>query len=256
MNAMLEKFRKAKEAEILALRQLASKGELPCPFAGQRPSFIQALTAYPLAVIAEYKRASPSRGSINLSLEPEDVALLYASAGAAAISVLTESEYFKGDTDFLERMTGPKLPLLRKDFIVTAEQVAATAATPASAMLLIVRMLDDQTLADLVRQCEGYGMVPVVEVFDEADLHSARKAGAGVIQVNNRDLDSLTTDFQTCLRLVRQKATGEVWIAASGIDSAGQIAALREHGFDAALVGTSLMGAASPGEALRNLLEG
>ena len=256
MNAMLEKFRKAKEAEILFLRQLAGKGELPAPFAGQRPSFIQALTAPPLAIIAEYKRASPSRGSINLSLEPEDVALLYANAGASAISVLTEVEYFKGDIGFLERMTGACLPLLRKDFIVTAEQVTATAATPASAMLLITRMLDAQTLADLVRQCEDYGMVPVVEVFDETDLHNARNAGARVLQVNNRDLDSLKTDFQTCLRLVRQKVEGEVWIAASGIDSAGQIAALRQHDFDAALVGTSLMSAASPGEALRNLLEG
>ena len=257
MNSMLERFYRAKQPEIEFLRQLAQKGELPQPFTGHRPSFLQALALRRPAVIAEYKRASPSRGSINLGLEPEEAAAQYAAAGAACLSVLTESEYFKGDLGFLQRMTGPGLPLLRKDFIFTAGQVTATAATPASALLLIVRMLDADTLKSLIALSADFGIVPVVEIFDEADLLRARAAGATVIQVNNRDLDTLRVDCQTSVDLVAGRKAGEVWISASGIGSAGQLASLLGCGFDAALVGSSLMGSAdSPGAALQRLLEG
>ena len=251
---MLDKFSRAKQAEINMLSDLAAKGAMPSPFAGERPSFAASLKAMPVAVIAEYKRASPSRGDINLTASPETVAALYAEAGAGALSVLTEEEYFKGDLAFLPRMTGPGLPLLRKDFILHPLQVDHSAATPASAILLIARMLDDAMLRVLIFRSQNLGLEPVVEVFDENDLWRARDAGAPIIQVNSRDLDSLTVDPALPCRLAAHKLPGEFWIAASGISRRETLLTLLDMGFDAALVGSALMDGQNPGEALRKLI--
>ncbi len=254
---MLDRFRQAKTSEIAALQQLAMQGDIPLPFDGERPSFIGALQAKaPLAVIAEYKRASPSRGDINLGVMPEQAAESYAKAGAGALSVLTEREYFKGDTAFLERMAGAGLPLLRKDFILHPLQVVETAATPASAVLLIARMLDDAMLRALIFRCQDLGLEPVTEVFDETDLARARDAGAPVIQVNNRDLDTLTVDLALSRRLAAFKQPGEFWITASGITGREELEDLLALGFDAALIGSSLMDKDDPGAGLAALLHG
>ena len=251
---MLERFRKAKAAEIAALEKLSAAGRMPPPFAGQRPSFIGALRAKaPLAVIAEYKRASPSKGDINLSLEPEDAAASYAKAGAGALSVLTEEAHFKGRMDYLTRMTGPGLPLLRKDFILHPLQVEQTAASPASALLLIVRMLDTAMLRALILKSRAAGLEPVAEVFDRRDLLRARDAGASVIQVNNRDLDRLTVDLDVSRVLAAGKNPEEFWISASGITTHAELVSLLSLNFDAALVGGSLM-ETDPGASLAALL--
>lgn len=135
---MLEKFRKAKSAEVTALQELAGQGRLPRPHGRTRPGFRASLEkAGKRPVIAEYKRASPSKGNINLDLTPEQAALAYTGAGAGALSVLTEETWFKGSLSFLERMAGPGLPLLRKDFVIHPLQMVQTAASPASAMLVI-----------------------------------------------------------------------------------------------------------------------
>jgi indole-3-glycerol phosphate synthase len=210
----------------------------------------------PLPVIAEYKRASPSEGDINLIAMPEDVAAAYAEAGAGALSALTERGHFKGDISYLERMAGPGLPLLRKDFIFHPLQVEQSAATPASAVLLIARMLTDAALWELARRCADFGLTPVTEVFDEQDLARARAAGASVIQVNNRDLETLRVDTALSRRLVADKNSGEFWITASGIRGHGDLVAAAASGFDAALIGTSLMRCGKPGEALAVLLRG
>ena len=254
---MLERFRNAKAKEIAALTKLADQGGMPRPFAGPRPPFAAGLKAagFP-PVIAEYKRASPSMGDINLEAAPEAVALSYARAGAGAVSVLTEEDYFKGSLDFLGRMTGPGLPLLRKDFILHPLQVAQTAATPASAFLLIARMLDDAMLSVLLREGEAYGLEAVTEVFSEEDLERARAASASIIQVNNRDLDTLKTNPAVSQRLITRKRSHEFWITASGINSHEQLASLLNLGFDAALVGTSLMRGDDPGQGLAGLLRG
>ena len=161
---MLEKFRGAKQAEIAHLKALETAQQLPLPFSGQRPSFSDALLAHrPIAVIAEYKRASPSRGDINLDVPPADIAAMYAGAGAAAISVLTEETYFKGSIDYLEAISGAGLPMLRKDFLLHPLQVVETAATKASALLLIVRMLTDAELAEMLRLTYDAGLEAVVE---------------------------------------------------------------------------------------------
>ncbi|MCL1915305.1 MAG: indole-3-glycerol-phosphate synthase [Desulfovibrionaceae bacterium] len=253
---MLERFRRAKAPEIASLEKLAAAGKMPPPLSDPRPPFIESLTARssPLAVIAEYKRASPSEGDINTGLTPEEAAAAYAEGGAGAISVLTESEHFKGNIAYLERMTTPGLPLLRKDFIFHPLQVDESAATPASAVLLIVRLLNDASLRALLRRCENFALAPVVEVFDEQDLKRAKDAGARIIQVNNRDLESMRVDAAVSLRLAAGKGPGEFWISASGVRERGDLMKAAALGFDAALVGTALMRSASPGAALVALL--
>jgi len=232
---------------------------MPPPLKESRPVFVAALTARRsaiLPVIAEYKRASPSEGDINLIVTPEEIAAAYAQAGAGALSVLTESRYFKGDISYLARMAEPGLPLLRKDFIFHPLQVEHSAATQASAVLLIARMLTDTALKELVRRCADLGLTPVTEVFDEQDLRRARTAGASVIQVNNRDLKTLRVDAALSRRLIADKDSGEFWITASGIRDHDDLLTAAAVGFDAALVGTSLMRSGNPGEALAELLRG
>lgn len=269
---LLERFRKAKEAEVEALRALEAQGALPAVYEGQRPDFVAALTRQqhsgagggsPLAVVAEYKRASPSRGVICENLDVEDVARQYAAAGASAVSVLTEETFFRGRLEYLARAadpalyTGPRVPLLRKDFIFDPLQVRATAATPASALLLIVRLTPDAaTLRALREQAEAYGIQAVVEIFDVEDLRLARESGARIIQVNARDLESLAVDRDACLRLIQvcPPAKGELWIAASGMSSAEHLLAAASAGYHAVLVGSALMEGGTPGEALAALL--
>ncbi len=258
---LLEQFRKAKEGEIHRLRQLETIGLLPCCHQIERPSFMDALRSSErnqLHVIAEYKRASPSRGAIAMALAPEQVASEYAASGADCLSVLTEETFFKGDIRYLSRMRFAGLPLLRKDFIFHPLQVAATAATPASALLLIVRLTPDvRVLRSLREQAESFGMDAVVEVFDEKDLKLARASGARIIQVNARDLDTLQVDRMACLRLARHfhaDRDGEVWIAASGIERPEHLQMAADHGFQAVLVGTALMRKGRPGAALASLL--
>ena len=259
---MLERFRLAKQSEIEHLRTLEKAGQLPAPFKGKRPGFVQILKQKaPHAIIAEYKRASPSRGDINLEVSPEETATGYANAGAGALSVLTEERYFKGELGFLSRMAPVinGLPLLRKDFILDRLQVIQTASTPASAILLIVRMLDDQTLEELLRLCQELNLEPVSEVFDLQDLERAKKFAAKIIQVNNRDLDTLREDLETSRRLIKHKAQGEFWISASGISKPREFREMIALGFDAALVGSALMSGGSsgagPGPALAALMQ-
>lgn len=251
---MLAKFRAAKAAEIAALE--ANVDALPTPWLGLRPSFSGAISRPGcLSVIAEYKRASPSRGVINPDLTPEDCARSYAQGGAAALSVLTESTYFQGDLSFLDRMAGAGLPLLRKDFLFSPLQVAATAATKASAFLLIARMFDSaEDMATMIDVGAEFHLDAVCEIFNERDLDLARSAGATIIQVNNRDLDTLVTDLDLARRLIPHKKRGEIWIAASGMETGADLRDVQDRGFDAALVGTALMRQHDPGRALSEML--
>ncbi len=252
---MLEKFRQAKQVEILALQEMAATKALPAPLQMVRPSLRQALLqSGPGAVIAEYKRASPSKRLINAAWPPEDAALGYARAGAAALSVLTEQTYFQGRLEYLDAMTGPGLPLLRKDFLLHPLQVRQSAATPASAVLLIARMLTPEELVQMLMDCAEFGLEAVVEVFDRNDLDRAKHAGARIIQVNNRDLDTLATDLGVSSGLISRKSADEIWISASGLQTARDMAGMRDAGFDGLLMGTRLMQAPDPGAALARLL--
>lgn len=255
---MLEKFRQAKEEEVRELLRLRDAGHTHMPWTAPRPGFGAALTRPGSSgIIAEYKRASPSKGDINLGVTPAEACSGYARAGACALSILTESRYFKGDLSFLTEVANLGLPLLRKDFIIHPLQVEATTATPASAILLIVRMFDDlNALATLHALCLTHGLEPVVEVFDQRDLDRAKDIGSTIIQVNNRDLDTLTTDLNRCLDLVRRKEEGEIWIGASGIATFEQVRELKAAGLDALLIGTALMQHGDPGQGLARLCGG
>jgi indole-3-glycerol phosphate synthase len=255
---MLEKFRRAKQAEVDELIRLRDAGHRHVPHDGPRPEFGAALTRQGSSgIIAEYKRASPSRGDINLDALPLQACRGYAEAGACALSILTESTYFKGSLGFLSEVAPLGLPLLRKDFIIHPLQVEATMATAASAILLIVRMFDDlDELAQLHALCLTNGLEPVVEVFDERDLDRAKEIGSTIIQVNNRDLDTLTTDLSRCLDMVQRKEDGEIWIGASGINTQEQVRELKAAGLDALLIGTALMQHGDPGQGLVTLTGG
>ena len=278
----LERFYQAKQAEIASLESMDPGALTPWPL--PRPSFLQSLEEKkggPLPVIAEFKRASPSRGIICETLEPEDAAREYIANGASALSVLTEEKFFGGHLSYIGRIaammeTGrileknsqaggagmealPRVPMLRKDFLFHSAQVAATLATPASALLLIVRLTPDvRILRDLREQAERGGVQAVVEVFDARDLDLARESGAHIIQVNARDLETLKVDRESCLRFIGAHAPqgDERWIAASGISCREDLVAAADAGYHAALVGSALMEHGTPGADLRRLLTG
>ena len=263
----LERFYRAKQAEIAALERRG--GEAPGPWPLPRPSFAEALRrpcAGPLPVIAEFKRASPSRGLICGSLDPEEAARQYAANGASALSVLTEETWFQGHVSHLARISAmmeaeriPPLPMLRKDFLFHPLQVEATLATPASAMLLIVRLAPDaRLLRDLREQAERGGMQAVVEVFSPGEAELARESGARIIQVNARDLETLRVDVAASLRFIEAfpPQDGELWIAASGMACHADLVAAADAGYHAALVGSALMEGGRPGAALRRMIRG
>lgn len=266
----LERFRLVKQAEIFALRRAEALGNMPAVFAGPRPSFYAALQAQGglPAVIAEYKRASPSRGWIQQHLQPEDVGPAYQQAGAVALSVLTEEEYFKGYLQHMQRMhaAGVTVPMLRKDFIFDPIQVLHSASTPAAALLLIVRLTPDSAvLRNLREHAEFLGMDVVVEVFNVAELVMARESGARIIQVNARDLDSFRINMGATLKLASQyrhkdsagysnSGNNERWIAASGVKNHQHLIDAINVGFDAVLVGTRLMEQGQPAQSLTALL--
>jgi indole-3-glycerol phosphate synthase len=256
-------FKKAKALEIRALERQEAAGLLPAPYPGSRPDFADRLRRQAesrgLAVIAEYKRASPSRGRLNLDLSPERAALAFSQGGAAAMSVLTEKSRFRGRRNFITRAWAGggelrNLPILRKDFILDPLQVRATAALPAAALLLIVKLTPMVAkLRELRLVAESFGLQAVVEVLDEADLDLARASGATIIQVNARNFQDLSVDLNRALTLARRRGAGETWIAASGISRPEELLDAAHAGFTAALVGTTLMRDGQPAEALRRL---
>ncbi|BAV92034.1 indole-3-glycerol-phosphate synthase [Candidatus Desulfovibrio trichonymphae] len=264
----LERFYKAKLAEVESLRRAAEQGFLPEICSEPRPDFSDALRrpqhGRPLAIVAEYKRASPSHGVICEKISVEEAARQYAAAGAAALSVLTEEMYFHGNMNFLKRAATVQndlvkpLPLLRKDFIFDLLQVRATAATPASAVLIIVKLTPDvRFLRQLREEAEKFGMQAVVEVFDKEDLRRARESGARIIQVNARNLDTLQVDRISCCQLAEENTPmdNELWIAASGISRAEHLVQAAEAGYNAVLIGSALMRQGRPGVALRAILQ-
>lgn len=258
---MLDQFYIAKEKEIEKLRLLAAQDALPPLWSGVRPSFKQALVKNEIAVVAEYKRASPSRGDIRSDLELEDALQMYIRGGASALSILTEEKFFKGKFEFLERAVqcAGHTPILRKDFIYEPLQIRATASTGASAVLLIVKAVNDaRKLSELMETAKEYGLECVVEIFNSSELETARKVGAELIQVNSRNLQNLHVDMAATLHLIKAcpPQKNEVWIAASGITTHADLEKASLAGYEAVLVGTALMKNANPEIALKELIYG
>ena len=209
-------------------------------------------------VIAEFKRASPSKGEIRSDLTPGEVAKIYARGGAAAVSVLTEEDHFRGSLGDLEEVkAATPLPVLRKDFIFDEYQIYQAAAAGADAVLLIASMLSDERLARLRRLCEEeLGLDALAEVHTAAEMRRAAEAGARLVGVNNRDLKTFRVSLETSYELASHAPRGATLISESGIASGADIEKLRAVGYDAFLVGEALMRAESPGGVLRSLLEG
>ncbi|MCH7553217.1 MAG: indole-3-glycerol phosphate synthase TrpC [Chloroflexi bacterium] len=218
----------------------------------------KALTAPGLQVIAEFKRASPSKGDFALDADPVAVARAYARAQAAAISVLTEEPHFRGSVDHLTAIkTGLGSacpPLLRKDFIIDPYQVYEARAYRADALLLIVASLTDSALAELMALAGSLGLACLVEVHTKDEAHRAVAAGASIIGINNRNLHSFATDLNTT-RIVRPSIPdGCIVVSESGIKTAEEVAMLASWGIDAILIGEALMTAVDPGAALAGLM--
>jgi indole-3-glycerol phosphate synthase len=217
------------------------------------------LTQQDMAVIAEIKRASPSRGVFPIDVNPPVVAAEYIAGGAAAISVLTNEPYFRGSLDDLQAAAAvahrgeQPIPVLRKDFIVDLYQVVEARAHGADAILLIVAVLDDATLAALLAEADRRGMDALVEVHDEGEMQRAAHAGARVIGINNRDLRTFTVDLAVTERLAPLAPPGSVVVAESGIFDAGDVRRLARAGARAVLVGEGLILAADRPAAVREL---
>jgi len=254
---MLDELVAAKRAEVDQLRRLREQGRLPELVPARGPGLAQAIEGCQgTAVIAEYKRASPSKGVIREDMGPEEAGEIFFRAGASAISVLTEASRFQGEMGFLARMEGAGLPLLRKDFILDPLQVRHTATTPASAVLVIAAVFRDSPgqMADICACARELGLEPVLEITREQELDPVRRAGARLIQVNNRDLVTLCVDREASRRLIRERDPQELWISASGIASPEDVGQVRDLGYDACLVGTSIMQSPAPGEFLAGLV--
>jgi indole-3-glycerol phosphate synthase len=208
-----------------------------------------------VTVIAEIKRASPSRGPIRLDVNPATVGKLYQEEGAAAISVLTDTRFFCGSPDFLGILRGAvEVPLLCKDFILDPYQIFEANLWGADAALLITRLLGDTQLKELVGLSREIGMEPLVEVRTEEEVQRALAAGATVIGINNRDLDTFKTDIEVTLRLRRNIPPEVVVVSESGISTPAAVQTLKECGVDAVLVGEALMYAGDIAGKLRELI--
>ena len=222
---------------------------------GRRP-FLPAITrAGQVNVIAEFKRRSPSRGVIREDLHPVTVAQAYEVAGAAALSVLTEEQFFGGSLDDLkEARAATLLPALRKDFVVDPYQVWEAWYAGADAVLLIVAALTDAELRALHQTTQEVGLEALVEVHDARELARALQVGARVVGVNSRDLKTMTVRLETALELAEQIPDDVTAVAESGIRGPGDVRRLRDAGYDAFLIGEHLMLQGDPGAALEQLL--
>jgi indole-3-glycerol phosphate synthase len=259
---ILDEILAVKRGEVAAARAARSLGELDALARAADPvrGLLRALRrapGEPVRVIAEIKRASPSAGAIRAGADPAAIARDYARAGAAAISVLTDRQFFDGELGFLARCRGAvELPLLRKDFVIDGYQVAEARAAGADAVLLIVAALAPAQLAELLAAARSYALDALVEVHDLGEVDTALSAGATLLGVNHRDLRTFTIDMTLTAQIAPRVPPAIVLVGESGIRSAADVAALARAGAHAVLVGEQLMRAPSPGDALLALLAG
>jgi indole-3-glycerol phosphate synthase len=256
-NTILDRIVEARRESIahrkrvlpdVALKMAVDKTEPPRDFAG-------ALAREGYNVIAELKKASPSRGILRQDYAPATLAASLAAAGAAALSVLTEEDFFLGSlADLKAAKKAADIPVLRKDFIVDPWQVWEARAAGADAFLLIAAILKDQTLRELLELGRSLKMEPLVEVHSREELSRAIAAGASIIGVNNRDLRTFKVRIETSLELIEDVPEQCIAVSESGLRTHEDLTRLRSAGFDAFLVGEQLMVNADPAAPLRNLI--
>ncbi len=239
-------------APLSALRANQSKRTAP-------RSFRKALASPGLSLIAEIKKASPSGGLLRADFDPAAIAQIYEGANASALSVLTNTKYFKGSLDHLNlAREATKLPILRKDFIIDEYQIVEAERFGADAVLLIVACLDLAQLRDFREAAEGEGLDALVEVHDEAELEIALNSGANIVGINNRNLKTLQTDLETTFRLAeklpRSSRNGILLVSESGISNRADTLRLAEAGIDAVLIGETFMRAPNIGDKVREIM--
>ena len=260
MPTKLDEIIAATRKRVSAAKSAADKAKLSAAAGrhvprGFREHLLKVAKTGP-AIIAELKKASPSRGLIRANFNVSDLAAELEQAGAAALSVLTEERFFQGSLDNLRMASAATdIPCLRKDFIIDEFQVPEARAHCADSILLIVAALTQDELVTLHRRARELQLDVLVEVHDAAELDSALAAGFDLIGVNNRNLHTFQVSLNTSLELAKRIPGNVVKVAESGIGSAADIARLRDAGFDAFLIGETLMRALHPGNALRALLD-
>ncbi len=259
MTAVLDRIIAATRARVAESRRTADMRSLERQAESHVPrGFRRGLAAHSrdgVAVIAELKKASPSKGLIRADFRPAELARDLEAAGAAALSVLTDEEFFQGSLGNLrEASAAVAIPCLRKDFIVDEFQLVEARANSADAVLLIVAVLAQAELAALAFSARAHGLDVLCEVHDGDELQRALDAGCDLIGVNTRDLRTFEVDLERAFALAEKFPDDVVRVAESGIHSALDVARLQAAGYHAFLVGESLMRAASPGDALRELI--
>ncbi|HJZ64196.1 MAG TPA: indole-3-glycerol phosphate synthase TrpC [Candidatus Acidoferrum sp.] len=256
-GTVLDRILEARRAEVEHRKKVLPETALKYGVAAATPlrDFSAALTRPGINILAELKPASPSRGLIRDPFDPIALATSLESAGAAALSVLTEGEFFRGTLKNLrDARKSVQIPVLRKDFIFDPWQVWETRANDADSFLLIVAALTDNQLNELIALGRELKMEPLVEVHTPAELDRALRAGTKIIGVNNRNLKTLDVRVETSFELVDKIPEDCIAISESGIKSHPEIEKLRAAGFDAFLIGTSLMLAPNPAAELSSLL--
>ncbi|MDX2153275.1 MAG: indole-3-glycerol phosphate synthase TrpC [Bryobacteraceae bacterium] len=252
---ILSRIVKHKQEELLQRRSTSDRLEsLADARRSDRRDFAAALRTAPPSIIAECKKASPSKGTLVPDYYPPRLAASYQEGGAAALSVLTDEKFFQGSLADLESARASvRLPVLRKDFTLDSIHVLEAAAHGADAILLIAAILSTLQLRSLREQAERLGMAALVEVHNEDELRSALDAGAHLLGVNNRDLHTFQVSIETSLRLAERMPPGATLVSESGITSAADVRRLREAGYHAFLVGEHLVRSGSPAAAIREL---
>jgi len=256
MAAVLDRIVAATRARVAESRRMADLRELERLAERHVPrGFRDALQNPKIAVIAELKKASPSKGLIRALFQPEELARDLESAGATCLSVLTDEEFFQGSLENLRKASAAvAIPCLRKDFMVDEFQMVEARANCADAVLLIVAALTAEELTRLGRAARAQGLDVLCEVHDEDELRHALDAGFDLIGVNTRDLKTFKVDLRTAFDLAAEFPANVVRVAESGIHSGEDVNRLRDSGYHAFLIGESLMRAPSPGLALRELM--
>lgn len=259
-GTVLDRIIQRKVEEVAERRALVSLEELKSRAAKQEPArgFIAALknkvALGDAAVIAEVKKASPSKGVIREDFHPADIATSYQNGGAACLSVLTDRDFFLGHEDYLiEARIASELPVLRKDFTVDVYQVWEARALGADCILLIVAALSDALMAELFAAANEAGLDTLVEVHTQEELQRALRLDAELVGINNRNLHTFDTSLDTTIELLKQMPANRVAVTESGIHSKDDIQRMRAAGVNTFLVGEAFMRADEPGEELKRL---
>ncbi len=257
---ILQKILRTKQEEIAArsavrsLAQWQEEAASASPVRGFEQAMRKRLAAGESAVIAEIKKASPSKGLIRENFDPPAIAASYERGGAACLSVLTDAQYFQGSEQYLQAARAAcQLPVIRKDFIVDRYQVYEARAIGADCILLIVAALADAQMTDLYALATELGMDALIEVHDKDELGRALRFNAPLIGINNRNLRTFETSLQTTLELLPDVPDNVLLVTESSIHTPADVQLMREHGVNAFLVGEAFMRAEDPGSALKQL---